>query len=1115
MLHLVLGRSGYGKTTFIRQKIKEKTLLGERAILIVPEQFSFESERALYFELGAKSSLQVEVLSFSRLSHNIFREYGGIAKQYVSEGGKNILMHMALDQLAGELSLYNKETSGSGFIKSMTSAVSELKQYGISPEDLGNFSKDLHNSVLKNKTLELSKILSAYNAMLSTGYADSDDDLKQSLEILREHNFFDGTCVFIDEFKGFTSVEIDILERCICGAKEVWAAFCTSPNSLETEHDKTSIFSGIDSMINTIKYKARENGITIASPIKLNEPYRYNNDSLIHIEKHLFSIENKEFNSHNPPIQIHNAKNYYSEIEYISSKIKSLVRDHNLFYRDIAIIGRNITDYQTPLKTVMKRYDIPFFYSLNEGIITKPLVSFILSILKATVKNYDNDSIFYALKTGLTSLTTEQISVTENYIFTWNIKGKQWEEPFVQNPRGFVGEFTDDDMDELESVNLVREYVYGAIKTLKNRIMKCNGEEFVKAVYQCLEDLNITQRYAEIVKQTLDPNISESYVRIWDLVCGALEEMGHILKHSNLTMIKFTELLELMFNTLDMGDIPQTLDQVLVGDASLVRPNSPKVVFVIGANEGIFPMIPEPTGIFSDNERKKLIELGLNIADSVDKKIIDEQFIAYKTLTSASDKLYLSYPSSTLKGTPMNESNIVDQIKTLIPNVKLISDDTVNTDFYAQNYTSSYHTLAKNFRKDIQTRSTLLNFFENFDEYKNGLMDLEKASETPIFKIENMDTSQKLFGKSMRLSPSKVEQYYKCRFAYFIENGLKLRKNVKAELNMLEIGSLIHHTLQHLLQKHGGKGILLLSELDIKQEVREILSEYIDVHMGGKKDKTKRFKYLYNRLSHTLIKLIKQLSAEFSQSQFEPVDFELKVGSEGEISPMYLMLPTGGNIRVEGIIDRVDIMTKAGQKYIRIVDYKTGSKEFRLSDVYYGINMQMLIYLFSAWQNGDKRYGDVKPAGILYMPAKTTPINSSRYTTEQELDQLSIKTFKMHGLVLDDPEIIKGMDSSAKGLFINVSLDKNGKPKTKDSIASLAELGKLKEYIQKLLVQMASELRTGNIDANPNIQGTFRSCDYCNYKNICGHEPTDNFFEMVNMDKKTFFENIGGDENEN
>ena len=1111
MFQLVFGRSGFGKTEFIRQKIKEKVDSGQSVILIVPEQFSFESERALYFLLGARSSMQVEVLSFSRLAHNIFREYGGINRQYVSDGGKNILMHLAINELADQLSVYKKNISGNGFIKCMTSAVSELKQYGVTPNDLLAASEKSDDIPLKNKTLELSKILTAYSAMLTRGYADSDDDLTAALELLREHDFWHDKCVFVDEFKGFTSVEIDILGSCITGAKEVWTAFCTESDSDNT--DDTQLFSGIGSVVNRLKNKARENSITISSPIKLLHPYRFGNDSLAHLESQIFSLSKEKCDlDENNIVQIFGARNYYYEIEYIASTIKTLVRDDGLKYRDIAVIGRNIEDYKGPLKTVMKRYDIPIFYSVNEGVLSKPLPAFVLSLLRAAVKNYDNDAIFAALKTGLTPLSTEQISIAENYIFTWNIKGRMWEVPFVQNPRGFIPEFTEEDIEELDTVNLVRDYVYSAINTLRIATDGCNGDGFVKAVYETIEWLGIPERYTEIIKNTYDENRANAYKRVWEVVCDTLEEMGQILKNTVLTLQKFAELLEIMLETLDIGDIPQTLDQVLVGDASLVRPNSPSVVFAIGVNEGVFPMIPESAGIFSDSERRELMDLGVTLADATDKKIIDEQFIAYKTLTSASDRLYISYSSYDLKGTPLCESSIIEEIKKIIPSAIHTHDEEIAADFYCQNYDSSYHTLARNYRRDTPIRAALVEYFADNDDYSAGLAELERASQKTVFKIDDHDLSKKLFGSYMKLSPSKVEQYHKCSFAYFLESGLKLKKKKKAELNFLEIGSLIHYALQYLLQKHGGKGLISLSDEDIKSEVLKILSEYLETYMGGRKDKTKRFKYLYTRLANTLTKLIVQLAAEFAQSEFEPVDFELKVGSDGEIPPIELMLPTGGNIRVEGVIDRVDVMSRGKHKYIRIIDYKTGSKEFKLSDVYYGINMQMLIYLFSIWQNGYRRYGNVVPAGILYMPANTKPVTSDRNTPDEELAKKSIETFKMNGLILDDPDIIKGMDKSAKGIFINAKLDKNGKPSKKDTVASLAQLGKLKSYTQRLLVQMADELRGGKIGANPSKDGDFSACTYCNFQSICGHEETDGFMTLDTMNKDEFFENIDGGE---
>lgn len=740
MLQFILGRSGYGKTSYIREKIKQKVLLGKKVILIVPEQFSFESERALYFELGATLSINVDVLSFTRLAHSVFREYGGTVRPYISKGGKSVLLNLAISQVYEKLDIYKKSKISKGFISQISSTITEIKQAGITPELLQKSAQKTQGAI-KQKTKELAIIINAYNALLEQGYADADDDILIALELLRKNNYFKDTYVFIDEFNGLTAVEIDILECCLKGCTKTYIGLCTDPN-IKTKQE-LGLFACVNNFIKSVTQKAQKNNIKILPSVKLYSPKRFNNKYLQILEKNIFSPVISENSNKKLPVSIYLASGYYSEIEYICATIKELIFTKNISYKDIAIIGRNIGDYYSAIESIMQRYEIPYFYNINDTVANKPLIVFVLSLLKAVAKNYDNNSILAVLKTGLTPITTEQIALIENYIYTWSIKGRMWNSAFVQNPRGFCSEFLPDDISLLEDINKTREYIINIINNLKQSLDNTTGEEFVKNLFTNLDQISLEQNYINIINKQTSHTNKQNYIRIWELFCDTLDEMGTILKNINMTTEKFTQLLQIMLEALDMGDIPQNLDEVLVGDASLIRPNSPLVVFVIGANEGIFPLIPENNGIFTDAERKQLIELGFRLTFDLEKQIINEQFIAYKALTSSSHSVYITYSAQNISGKPLTPSPIVTESLKIFNKSNIICKQNLPKTYFVQNITSSYHELAKVLQTDSSERATIIKYLSNINNKLNNNNfnltpeSLINASKAISFKIAN------------------------------------------------------------------------------------------------------------------------------------------------------------------------------------------------------------------------------------------------------------------------------------------------------------------------------------------------------------------------------------------
>lgn len=365
-----------------------------------------------------------------------------------------------------------------------------------------------------------------------------------------------------------------------------------------------------------------------------------------------------------------------------------------------------------------------------------------------------------------------------------------------------------------------------------------------------------------------------------------------------------------------------------------------------------------------------------------------------------------------------------------------------------------------------------------------------------------------LFGKNMKLSPSRVENYFLCPFSYFCAGGLNLRARKKVEFSPLQSGTIIHYILEQAVSKHGGKGLGMLSESEIRGEVKLLLEEYLQDRITQQEALTKRFQYLFARLTNTLTRLLIHLSKEFAQSEFEPIGFETPIKKDSGIKPLELKTMDGTTVYVEGIVDRLDIMEKNGEKYVRVVDYKSGSKVFQLEDIYYGLNLQMLIYLFSIWENGQDELENAVPAGVLYMPAKDSIVSTERNTSEEEVEQIHMKCLKMNGLLLADPTVLSGMEKGLGGVFIPAKTKKDGNFDQYSSVATLAQLGKMKDYIEKTLIDMAENLSDGKIEALPVNGLGYEPCKYCDFKTICQHQEDDPKQTLKSIKKEAFFNQI-------
>lgn len=1086
MLQLILGRSGSGKTEYVFSQIKKLVENGEQNILLLtPEQYSFISERRLLKDLGESRVNSVENGSFSRLSNEISRRYGSAPLPILTKGAKAVVFKKACENIKDELKLFGKNIDNVAFINSAINIYDEMKSCRVGAQDIMQASINTDKETLSQKLHDISLIMSAYDSYIEGKFLDGASELTRLYTKLVDLDYFVGRTVFIDGFNGFVAQEYKILEVILSQAKAVYVTFCTDSH---INNDKYNLFSYVNNNINYLREAAENAGTSMLEPIYLKDNHRFNNDELILSEKFLFSNVKNTSDDIPQNIELYGAKSVTDECDFVSDRISKLLRS-GVKASDIAVICRDLDKYQKELQFSFSKYNIPYFNDERQNISSEPLIMFVNFLMRCSIYSLSSNDIFSMLKTGLTALDDEAVNELENYAFIWNIKGSKWKKKFTNSPKGFSEEMSDNDLKKLEAINKSREYVVERLQKFNSACKKKNSADICKAIYFTLIDFSVDVKLRGLAQSLNDSGksvLAFEQGRVWDLLMDILDKLATISDDENITVKEFYKLFNLMIMNEDLGNIPSGLDNVQIGSADRIRCNNPYAVFVVGANEGEFPQSVSSSGLLSESDRNILIENKFKLYAYGETLNAQEKYFAYMALSAPSDRLFVSFRNGFADGA---ESIIVSELKNIFSNLEVHSAETEYSVSAAETDANTFEILASNFDDNTEFIATLKEYFADKPEFESRLSAVKRLSKNEDITIKNSDLARKLFKNDMYLSVSKIEDYYKCAFRYYCKFGLNARPRIKAEMNPMETGSVIHYVLECIVRDYGSKGLIELNSRQIPTEVKKYLKQYLESKMGDYSEFTVRFKYRFMYLSKLISCVVLRLREEFENCDFEPKAFELSIGNgeNGEsVKSQAINLPDGGTIQIRGSIDRVDTYTENGEQYVRVVDYKSGIKKFKLSDILYGLNLQMFVYLFTLCKSDNELAG--KEAGVLYLHSSRKIYNVSRNDIDLSVLKEDSDAYKMVGVVLNDEEnpIAEHMEHDLRGEFIDVKCSaKNG---VSGSIVSLEDMGRISRKIDSLIEQMGVELHMGKIMQNPvNSTNHNNTCEFCDYSSVCAN----------------------------
>lgn len=1070
MLHIVTGRAGSGKTSTVFHRMRDA---GEQRpqLLLVPEQASFETERRFCQENGNQAGRYGEVLSFTRLENRVLSLTGGGAQPVLDEGGRLLVMYAALKSVSGNLTVFVMPSQKPEFLSSLLTTMDELKSCCVTGAHLAQVGEETEG-LDGDKLRDLGLIFGAYEAMTARGSLDPRDRLTRLAEKLKKDPFFQGKDVYLDGFTDFTPQQGLILEQVLRQANSVTVALTCGAGEEDGE-----VFAPAHKTVAWLKRLAAK----AACPVKeehLSHRALGRTAPLRHLESHLFAHPMEPYGAEwDGSIFVGSLPSPREEVQWAAGEIRALVQTGAYRYRDIALSARSMDPYWEYIQGMFAQYDIPVFQADRTDILQKPIFALITAAMDAVNGGYDYEDVFRYLKTGLAGVAPDECDRLENYVRTWNIWGSRWTgaKDWTMHPAGYHRVFSDEDREELVQLNALRRRVIEPLEQLRKNAGRTIREQVI-SLYTFLETIQVPEALeahtAALLEQG-EPELAREYSQLWEIFCGGLEQCVSLLGDMEGEFSDFSRLLKLLLSRYSVGSIPASLDRVTAGDAQRLANRQSKALFLLGADDGSIPQVTPGQGLLTDRDRELLEDYGLELSSRLEEKLNRENTIVYTACTQPTEKLYVTWPKG--GDGEKRPSFLVERLSVLFP-------ESVGT-CEVQPSPDQLTTLAAHLP---EARAALA----EEEPYAAMFRRLDRAAQWERGKL-SAQAVRRLYGEKVAMSASRMDQYKSCHFAYFMKFGLNARPRRQAGFDAPEYGTFVHFVLEHVLRavKEQG-GSAHCPDETIRALTRQAVDDYINTQLGGMEDQTPRFKYLFRRLQRNVQAVVDNVIAELRASDFEPILFELGFGDRQDLPPVEIR-EQGITLRISGFVDRVDGWTRDGRLYVRVVDYKTGRKSFDLTEVWNGLGLQMLLYLFTLEEKGEKLFGTAPtPAGVLYLPARDAVIAGSRTMDEAQRQALMDKELVRRGLILEESHVLDAMEHPESGMrFLPLKVSARTGKITGDALVTAEKLGRLRRHIRNILRDICKEIAAGNIDADPFWRGPGKNaCQYCDYVQACQFE---------------------------
>lgn len=1077
-LQLILGSSGSGKSYTMYNSVIQKSMdyPDDSFIVIVPEQYTMETQKKFVSLHPKKGIMNIDILSFQRLAYRIFGEVGGGDTPVLDDMGKNLIIRKVMENSKNELYIFQNDINKFGFVTEIKSVISELLQYAVSPDQIREIEVKLEdNQLLDGKLKDIEVVYRAFLEYIDQNYITSEEILDVLCDIVYESEILKNSVIAIDGFTGFTPIQYRLLGKLLKCAKDVVIAITIDAEERINVHEgMQNIFFMSKETICKLVQTAEEQMVKVNKHIILENgaQSRFGDlKDLSFLEKNIFRYNGKKFREKTDSIQIYEAMNPKEEISYIAGQIIKLTREDGYRYRDIAVITGDMDRYGDMAYRIFEQNNIPCFTDSKRSIIGNPFVEFIRSVIEIIQMNFSYESIFRYLRTGLTDISREEVDEIENYCIAMGIRGaNRWKEIWVRNYRNSRSEKAD-----LEHLNKTREKVilplmqlYAVFKDKERTVLS-----LTTGLYEFIISMKIQyklENYVTYFDSHGDRSRCGEYRQVYGKVIDLFDKITELLGSEKVSLKEYADLLDAGFEEIKVGLVPPSVDCVVVGDIERTRLDNVKVLFFAGVNDGVVPKKSESRGVLSEFDRDSLEKMEIKLAPSSREKTFIQKFYLYLIMTKPSEKLFLSFIRTDMEGKSASPSYLIYAIRKMFPLIKMCRSEGTSDIF-----------------EYIQIPKTELLWTD--ENCRKALSDA---------------TAMRLYGENIVGSVTRIEEFASCEFAHFLNYGLCLSEREEYEIAVRDVGTILHSVLESISStlKEAGKSFVGLEERYRRELVNDTVIKVTQDFGNTILQDSKRNQYMVKRLIDLADRTVWAIGKQLEHGKFEPelfeVPFEILVGEgkqekNGNQSETNQQGVKSNNteIMLHGKIDRIDICEDEENVYVKIVDYKSGNSDFNLLKTYYGLKLQLMAYMKAAVEIEGKRHKGKKiiPAGVLYYNI-SNPIVEKQEEDKSNTDERILEELRTKGLVNSDPYVAKLLDdATGKSKVVPVKFSKSGEIENTRNTISSVQFRNLNEFVADKMAEMSENIIKGKVALNPYKEGKTESCTYCQYNEICGfHE---------------------------
>ncbi len=1101
-LQFIMGGSGSGKTRFLYERLIRESLEkpDRQFVVIVPEQFTMQTQKEIVLLHPRRGTMNIDIVSFERLAYRVFEELAVVNPAVLDDMGKSMVLRKVAAEKGRELSVFRGHLGQAGFIGQLKSMLSELYQYGITPERLEEMEKQASSPLLRAKLGDLAVVCRGFQEYIQERFITSEEILGELCKVFPRSERMRGSTVVLDGYTGFTPVQYRLLEQMLRFCRDVKVTVTVEREAKPYERSgMENLFFMSKETVRKLNRLAADNHVSVEKDFWLEKrPYpRFAGKELDFLEAHLYRYSRSSCSGKTKDILLCRALNPAEEIRFAAGCIEELVRKEGLRYRDIAVVTGDLENYGKEAAFQFGQKGIPFFLDDKKSILENPLVEYIRGALEAVRKDFSYESMFRYLKCALAAAPEERelCDRMENYCLAMGIRGyKRWSEPWdrVGRREQFLN---------LEELNAFREKIMGPLSRLREGLKqeKATVRSMTEGLAGFLEVTEAEKKIAawsDRFRERGEYQLSDEYSQVYGLVVELFDRLAALLGDEQAGLKEYGEILDAGFGEIRVGVIPATVDRVVVGDITRTRLDHVKVLFFAGVNDGIVPAKKERGGILSEAEREFLEAHDVELAPTARKESFLQRFYLYLAMTKPEQKLILSYASMNQAGKGLRPSGLIRELGRLFPDLTVLEAGEKRTILSEQ---EGRKALAEGLRTAGESVDPgfleLYRYFWNREKDRDGLKKLvEAAFYTYEEKGIGRAAARELYGKILNGSVTRLEKYEACAYAHFLSYGLELKERQEYELKSADVGNLFHGAIDLAFRRAAEQGIRIQdmapAERDALAEkaAGEVIAGYGENIMSS----SARNAYLAEKVSRITKRTMWALAEQLKKGEFTPAGFEVSFSAVDNLDAMKIALTEEEALHLQGRIDRMDLCEDETHIYVKIIDYKSGSTSFDLAALYYGLQLQLVVYMDAAMELLERRNPskEVVPAGLFYYHIDDPVVDGESGPDREEIDRMVLRKLRMDGLVNSELEVISLMDREIEKAsdVIPVAVKDGLVQETRSSVANRERFGALRGFVRRRLKQAGNEILDGVTAIAPYRQGNRTACDYCPYHGVCGFD---------------------------